>query len=169
MTTVNLGGYSDGWQDPANPIDLSGISNDGAWDLGTSGFISVLCHVASAPPPPGSYYRVDFQVYVVAYRGITSLPSMDTVGVTVLDPEYSQSTVGPDPGFPGATWEGSVWTGYVDQLGAGDLTFAIRAPVNNTSVVDTMEVFTKLTLVPEPTAPLLFAMSIMGWVLLRRR
>jgi len=169
MTTITLGSFSDGWQDPASPYDLTGVESDGAWDLGIAGNINVSCTVGAAPPPPGAYYRVDFQVYVVAYRGITALPLFNSPGFTPFDLVRTQSTVAPDPEFPGATWEGLKWTGYFDNVTTNNIGFSIRAPSNNVSVIDNMEVFTKLTLIPEPSTMLLFVLSTFGWAIRRRR
>lgn len=167
--TIVLGNFSDGYQDPGNSIDLNGVNNDGAWDLGISGTITVQLNGAPAPPPPGSYYRFYFEVYVVSYQGITALPLFEAVGLTPVDPVRQQSLVAPDPLFPSATWEGITWTGYFDNVLTNDLTFRIKAPSNNTSVVDSLEVFTHYTLVPEPSATLFVLGATIGWASRRRR
>jgi hypothetical protein len=169
ITTITLGGFADGWQDPANPIELSGVLANGAWDLGTAGAITAQCRVAANAPLPGSYYRIDFMVYAVAYRGITALPLFDSLGLTGRDLVLTQTTVAEDPIFPGATWEGRTWTGYFDHVTTNIVGFAIKSPANNTSVIDTYEIFTKATLVPEPSAILLWFMPVAAWSLRRRR
>lgn len=169
MITVNLGGFSDGWQDPANPIELSGVVANGAWDLGTAGAVTVQCQVGATPPAQGAYFHIDFQVYVVAYRGITSLPSFESPGFTALNLSLAQTTVAQDPQFPGATWEGRTWAGSFDQVTTNTIMFAIRAPGNNTAVIDTYEVFTRATLIPEPSAIFMLTLPVIGWSLRRRR
>lgn len=174
MATVVLGSFSDGWQEPGNlpwPAvnDLNGINNDGAWDIGVAGAITVQCKVAANPPPPGMFYRIDFQVYVVAYRGITALPNFDSQGLMAEDLALTQSTVGPDPFFPGATWEGRKWTGSFNNVSTNVVSFGITAPTINITVVDTMEVFTRATLVPEPSVCGLWMMAVSALIWRRRR
>jgi hypothetical protein len=169
QATVTLGGFADGWQDPANPLELSGVLADGAWDLGMGGTITVSCQVAANPPEAGMFYRVDFEVYAVAYDGITALPVLGTAGLLPKGLVLTQTTVAADPMFPGATWEGLQWTGYFEDLTIDTLAFTLEAPADNTSVVDTLEVFTKVTIVPEPSVAALLVVPALGWVLRRRR
>ena len=65
--TVTLGQFAAGWQRP-NTYDLSGVDNDGAWDLGKAGSISVTVPFAQTVPLAGMNFSVDFQVYSVDYR-----------------------------------------------------------------------------------------------------
>lgn len=167
--TVAVGGFSDGWQDPASEFDLTGVLEDGAWDLGIAGTITVMLEAAQDPPPPGTFYRIDFQVYAVSYLGITALPTLDTLGLTAGDLTITQSFVAVDPLFPGASWQGLTWTGFYDNMDTNLISFAVKAPFNNTSVVDTYEVFTRVTLVPEPSSALMFMASLMAWTLRRSR
>jgi len=169
VASVTLGEFSDGWQDPESEFDLTGVLEDGAWDLGKAGAITVMLKVAEDPPEPGTFYRVQFQVYVVAYLGITALPGLDTLGLTAGDLTFSQSFVANDPLFGGATWQGLQWTGYYDNVTTNQIGFAVKAPANNTSVVDTYEVFTQVTLVPEPSAALMVFASFLAWSLRRSR
>lgn len=171
MPTVSiaLGGFSSGWQDSSDPLALSGVDEDGAWDLGTAGILSILSKIATSPPDPGAFYQVEFQVFVVAYRGITSLPLFSTPGNTPEGLGFSQFTVAPDPKFFGATWEGMVWTGLIDNITGNEVPFAITAPTNNLSVVDTVEIFTKVTLVPEPSGVVWFVLAAAGWASRRHR
>ena len=165
---ITLGSFADGWQDPGDPIDLSGVNADGAWDLGVSGRFSVSAPVVPAAPAPGQFYRVDFQVYAVGYSGITALPNFSITGVTPAGLNMTTAVVAADPMFPGASWNSRTWTGYFDTVSPGAFTFNIAAPASNTSVVDTVEVFTRLTLVPEPGTPAL-ALLAWGWLMRRRR
>lgn len=169
VATVATGDFSDGWQDPLAPFDLAGVADDGAWDLGTAGAITVMLEVAEDPPEPGTFYRIQFQVYAVAYLGITGLPGLDTMGLTAEDLTLSQSLVATDPQFPGATWQGLKWTGTFDNVTTNQVAFAVKAPGNNISVVDTFEVFTQVTLVPEPSSSLMILASFLAWSLRRSR
>lgn len=167
--TVVLGTFSDGWQDPVAPYDLAGVNDDGAWDLGKAGSISVTCPIAPLAAAPGTTYRVDFEVYSVAYFGITALPLFDSLGLTTNDLIYTQTTVANDPQFPGASWQGLKWTGYFTNQTSNTISFLIKAPANNTAVVDTFEVFTRMTLIPEPSAFLLVLAPAAAWSARRRR
>lgn len=164
---ITLGSFSDGWQDPAEPVDLSGVDADGSWDLGLAGNFAVSAPYAPAAPAPGFYYRVDFQVYAVGYRGITALPNFSLTGATPSGLSMTQAFVANDPLFGGATWESRTWTGYFDTTTAPPVAFTISAPANNTSVIDTIEVFTRITLIPEPGSTALCLAA--GLLLLRRR
>jgi hypothetical protein len=169
VATVTTGGFSDGWQDPLAPFDLAGVADDGAWDLGTAGAISVILEVAENPPEPGTFYRIEFQVYAVAYFGITALPGLETIGLTPENLTVSQTLVATDPGFPGASWQGLKWTGSFDNVTTNQASFALKAPSDNISVVDTFEVFTQVTVVPEPSAALMMLTSLLAWSLRRSR
>ena len=168
-SSVTLGGFATGWQNPASPTDLSGVAEDGAWDIGTAGTITVMLKVAEDPPETGTFYRIQFQVYAVAYLGITGLPGLDTMGLSAEDLTLSQSLVAVDPQFPGATWQGLKWTGTFDNVTTNQVAFAVKAPGNNISVVDTFEVFTQVTLVPEPSSVLMILASLFAWSLRRSR
>lgn len=169
VATVVLGTFSDGWQDPLAPYDLAGVDDDGAWDLGKGGTINLTFQIAPFAAAPGTTYRVDFQVYTVAYYGITALPSLDTLGLSANDLTLTQNTVANDPLFPGATWQGLKWTGYFENQTSSTISFQIKAPANNTSVVDTFEVFTLVTVIPEPSAFLLILTPAAAWAARRRR
>lgn len=169
VANVTLGNFTSGWQDPAGQYTNPGADGDGAWDLGVSGFIDINVPIATAPAAPGSYYQVDFQVWVVAYKGITALPLFETIGLSAEDLASSEVLVAPDPEFPGATWQGLTWTGYFDNLTQDDVTIRIKAPSNNISVIDTVEVFTLTTLVPEPSSILLLLPAAVAVALRRRR
>jgi len=153
--SITLGSFNTGWQDPLGQFTNPGADGDGAWDLGIAGFIDVQVPVAPAPADPGTHYRVDFQVWAVAYQGITALPAFSAVGLSAEDLASNQHLVAIDPEFPGASWQGITWTGYFDDVTTDHITFRIQAPSNNISVIDTYEVFTLTTLVPEPSASLL--------------
>lgn len=166
---ITLGSFSDGWQDPNDPIDLTGVDADGAWDLGRSGKIAIAAPAAPSDAAPGFYYRVDFQVYAVGYRGISALPSFSMDSIVPQNLSMSSATVANDPLFPGASWDSRTWTGEFYTTSAAPVVFNITAPANNTSVVDTVEVFTRFTLIPEPGTALLAGLSAVFCFLRRKR
>ncbi len=167
--TVVTGPFSDDWQDPDATYDLAGVNDDGAWDLGKTGTITIVLPFTQFAASPGVTYRVDFEVYTVAYLGISALPLFTSPGQTASALTLSQNTVATDPLFPGATWQGLNWTGYFENLTSNTITFAIKAPANNTSVVDSIEVFTHVTVIPEPSAFLLVILPAAAWIGRRRR
>ena len=117
--------------------------SDGAWDIGKSGSIAVSCKVATAAP--ANTYRIDFQIYAVAYKGVFVMPSLECPGLTPQNLMLIQTMVATDPKFPGATWEGLKWTGYFDNVTTDTVNFVIKSPVNGMSLIDTYEIFTKVT------------------------
>ncbi len=152
VAVITLGDLADGWQQPADPIALSGVAYDGAWDLGNQGYISVTVPFAPSAPLAGMYYDVKYQVYAVAYHGITPLPVLDTPGMAVAGLTTQSGTVALDPWFPGATWDFQQWNGSIEHLAATTLTFDLKVPPpvaplyrGTTSVVDTYEIFTQYT------------------------
>jgi autotransporter-associated beta strand protein len=152
VAVITLGDLADGWQQPADPIALSGVAYDGAWDLGNQGYISVTVPFAPSAPLAGMYYDVKYQVYAVAYHGITPLPVLDTPGMAVAGLTTQSGTVALDPWFPGAAWDFQQWNGSIEHLAATTLTFDLKVPPpvaplyrGTTSVVDTYEIFTQYT------------------------
>jgi hypothetical protein len=150
--------FASGWQDPSSASALSGVASDGAWDVGREGTFTVDVPFSPGAPPAGSYYRVDFHVHVVAYQlaGISAVPDLVDGGMTVHDPSFDQITIAPDPEFAAAKWEGLTWAGYFDGVtDPSPISFQIKAPASTLSVLDTVEVFTRYSLIPEPSVPLL--------------
>lgn len=163
---ISLGTLASGWRDPANPNAISGVNSDGAWDLGSSGSITITVPIADAPASLDTHYSVAFQVLVVAYQDmLTPLPVLGTPGVTVSDLSEAQTTVATEPPF--STWEEITWSGTIDEVTADTITFVIRNPDQFTSVVDSCEIFTSTVVVPEPSSPLLALLT--GITLLTRR
>ena len=162
--TVAVGSFSTGWQNPATPFTLPGVEADGAWDLGVSGTMTLMVPFAPAAPGPGQSYRVDFLVYMVGYDGPTSLPTLTTPGLAVTDLTSSDALVLADP--PGA-WRSRTWMGTAENVTGNFATFQLNAPSNG-SVVDTYEIHTRFTLVPEPSVAA-GMLVVSGLTLLRRR
>jgi hypothetical protein len=169
IVTITLGGFNDGWQNPSNPIQLSGVASDGAWDLGTSGKISMQVPINSVPLAPGNFYLVDFQIYAVGYRNPTVLPGFDVTTYTPAGVTLSTGTVAVDTIFPGSSWDFRTWTGQLNGVSGNTVTFNLTSPANNTAVIDSYEVFTRFTLVPEPGGSVLLILPALGWISLRRR
>jgi hypothetical protein len=172
LTTITLGQFNAGYQQPGLPpavIDLNGIDNDGAWDIGIAGTILSQITFAPAAPVPGTYYRVDFQVYTVAYGSPYGPLEFDGQGLTAVDSAMSSIPVANDPLFPGGVWNGQTFTGYFDNVTTNTLIFGVKATSNNTANIDTYEVITRYTLVPEPSAAVMLLGSVLLLASRRRR
>jgi hypothetical protein len=158
VATVTLGALNNGWQDPQVDWDNTGVLKDGAWDIGTAGSIKVSCKVAASAP--ATVYRIDFQIYAVAYKisPFFVVPSFECPGLTPKSLTLTQTTVATDPEFPGATWEGLKWTGYFDNVTTDTVNFFIKSPIGGISVslIDSYEVFTKMT---DPSAYATWALA----------
>jgi hypothetical protein len=166
---VTVGAFSSGWQDPLAPFSLSGITNNGAWDLGRFGTINVTLPIASAPPDPGFTYTVDFDIYAIFYLSSPiASPTLETFGNVPSNLVRTQTFEADDPGFPGATWQRVRWTGSFQAQTATSLQIGITGAFFG-SVIDDMGLFTRTTAIPEPSAALLICFSAIGLVVRRRR
>jgi hypothetical protein len=171
VATVTQGQFASVWQDPSDPIAQSGATSDGAWDLGVAGDITVQFDAAADPAPPDSFYRIYFHVYSIGYQdsGFVALPTFEVVGLTPNDLVQSQALV-LDKGF-GASYQGLLWTGYLDNLQTNALTFRLNASSVSLTVADSFEIFTRteVILVPEPSTSFLMLVPAFAWVARRRR
>ncbi len=164
--TVNTGFAASGWQDPEGAFTSPGIDDDGAWDLGNQGFIEISLPVAALAAEPGTSYKIDFLVYVSGMVTPTALPALEAVGLTPQD-LTDQTATGPSDGAL-SRWDNRTWTGYFDGVTDNTVTFRIQAPTNG-SVIDTFEVYTNVTVVPEPSIALLGLLAGVPVMLRRRR
>ena len=166
VLTVNTGIASSGWQNPAEEFTSPGVDGDGAWDLGNGGVISFSLPVAAAAASLGTTYRIDFVVYAVSFIVPNSLPTLSAVGLAPQDQVISNATVKDAP--PLSRWDSRTWTGYYQGVTSNSVTFNITAPTNG-STIDTFEVYTRLTVVPEPSSALLAMLAGAAGCLRRRR
>lgn len=163
--SIHPGTGSAGWQDPAGEFTSPGINDDGAWDLANSGYIDITLPIAAGAASPGTEYRIDFVIYVTGLAGIVSLPALDDLGLSEHDLVVQNST-GPTDGL--GRWDSRTWTGYYDGINSNSITLRIQAPPGG-SVIDTLEIYTNLTVVPEPSAALLTVAAGLAGCLRRRR
>jgi hypothetical protein len=126
-------------------------------------------NAAADPAPAGSFYRTYFHVYSIAYQdsGFVELPSFEILGLTPTDLVETQTLV-LNKGF-GATYQGLLWTGYIDNLTSNALTFRLNAHPQSLTVADSFEIFTNYQLVPEPSTTLLLIAPALLWSIRRRR
>lgn len=178
VTTVNLGGFNDGWQEP-NTIDQSGADidpgtpgrqTDGAWDLGVAGSIQSEINIAPSAPLSGMFYEVKFQVYAIALDSLQRLPELEVVGHTAGDLTRSEVAVD-GPTTLSGYWKGITWTGTLQNVNTDQLTFSFNVPtdVDSTSIIDSYEIFTSYTVVPEPSTSMMLLGSALVLVSRRKR
>lgn len=173
VSQVILGDFAAGYQSPADEFATNGVDKDGAWDLGVAGSFSMACKIAASAPAPGETYRVDFLIYAVYYLDspIIVAPQLDTLGLTAQDLVVTSQQVGHDGFRP---YIGKTWTGYFDGVTSDGVGVAVRVPTVSsgpkpTTVLDTFEVFTRVTVVPEPAVPLLVGLTCLVWLPRRKR
>ena len=107
--TVTPGFASSGWQDPGQEFTSPGVAEDGAWDLGNGGVISISLPIAAAAASSGTTYRIDFVIYAVSYIVPNSLPVLSAVGLSPQDLVIQDATVEQAP--PLSRWDSRTWTG----------------------------------------------------------
>lgn len=161
-------GVGVGWQDP-NEISIQ--REGGAWDLGPDGSITVSVPFAppSEPLDPGYSYTVNVFVQVVyePTPGFYNIPdiimSAGTISETATDPFFA-----PDGYF---WWGLLTGQGTVEGLQTNVLTFLIDATGSTGSLVDTVEIYTRYEIIPEPhtVAFALGGFALLATVLFRRR
>lgn len=139
-------GFGSGWQDP----DDDGVTREdsgGAWELGPNGDITVSVPFADELSE-GFSYDVDFFVNIVYATGFYGPPSP---GIESHTPD--SETVSVQPGFDTAgpvSWDLMVWEGTLTDVQTNTLSFVADSTGEFGSLVDTYEVYTDFTLVPEP-------------------
>jgi len=161
-------GVGTGWQDP----DQISIQRDGgAWDLGPDGSITVS--VPFAPPTaqlePGYRYLVNLFVQVVyePTPGFYHLPDIILSTMSVVE-----SSTNPMFAQDGFFWWGLL-TGEstFETLTSNSVTVLIDATGSTGSLVDTVVIYTRYEVIPEPhtVAFALGCVALLTVMLVRRR
>lgn len=164
--TVLPGGAATGWQDPNEEFTSPGVDSDGAWDLGNGGSISFSLPVAAAAAAVGTTYRIDFVIYMVGLVTPNVLPTLSAVNLAPQDLGIVDAQVQAPVAL--SRWDSRTWTGYYEGVTTRDITLNFTAPTNG-STVDTFEVYTRVTVVPEPSTSLLALAAGLAGCLRRRR
>ena len=171
---ITVGPNSGGYNDASDPIALSGNDADGAWALDRFAgdpFVGIEVTVPFEAPALGSLFTLEFQAYTVVYSfpGIAENPNFSATGHTIRNATFMQETVAADPGFPGASYVGLTYTGFIDNVSPADgpITFQFATEEASAVITDRTEVFTRATAVPEPSSALLALGGLA--VLFRRR
>lgn len=164
ITVVPYIGVGTGYQDPSDPLDIHRV--DGAWDLGPDGSIAIDVPVAPTPGA-GESYIVDVVVSVV-YEPTAGLYNVPDI---IYTPSSIASTT------EKSDWEADgffFWGLKTSETTIGNVpTELINVLVDATgdtgSLIDTVEVHTRYTLVPEPQVYALFlGVGALGLILVRR-
>jgi MYXO-CTERM domain-containing protein len=158
---VDIGFFGNGWENPVDlPISNPGYDGDGAWDIGagSDGSITFQVPVAAAPPLPGQFYVVDLLVYVVAFKDLQQLPVASVLGLAPGDVVLEDSSVlSSRP--PAGTWNELTWSAVLSGYSNSSITAVLMPPAGAVSVIDRVEIYTRVQVVPEPTTAGLAVLS----------
>lgn len=169
---VDVGQFGNGWENPADvPISNPGHDVDGSWDfgMGSDGSLTFSIPVAPADAGIGQSYRIDLMIYAHVFVSLTEVPLPSVLGLASGDIELENQGVLSTFGQTGATWQYRTWTATIEDYTSGAITMALTAPSGDVSAVDRVEIYTRYTLVPEPTVPMLAVIPLAAWCLRRRR
>ncbi len=135
-----------GWQDPNNPFALSGVSEDGAWDLGPGGSIALTIPYVPPELPATGVERLDIYARVVAYQNPMALPQVDVPGLELEEIEETIVLLQPD--VIGRYME-IQWTARAADLVADSFTLLLQA-TSQGGLVDSVEIHTRFHPAAEP-------------------
>lgn len=169
--SVDVGFFGNGWENPADlPLSNPGHDGDGAWDVGagSDGSITFQVPVAPGSPGPGLSYRLDIMIYAIAYRDLQQLPVASVVGLAPGDLVLTSSNI-LSTRLPAGTWRELTWQGVKENHGTGAITVALTPPSGAVSVIDRVEIYTRFTVVPEPSSFLLSLVAAVVFCSRRRR
>lgn len=151
-----------GWMDPAEPFHLT-RNGTGAWDLGQNGLISIVVPVSEGGA--GSVHAIDLFMHVVWYQGPMGVPEYGVDGLSPSHENSVDSLLQADG--PGA-WYQTVWEAGFDNVTENELTLEIQAPWNG-AVVESIAIYTRSTVIPEPSSLLLAGVAVGGFSILGRK
>jgi hypothetical protein len=137
-----------GWQDPASPFAISGVSEDGAWDLGPGGSIALTIPYVSPEVLAVGGERLDIYARVVAYQNPLALPEVEVPGSVLEDVTETIALLQPD--ILGQHME-IQWTARATDMAATTVTLLIGAKSQG-GLVDSVEIHTRFHPVSVPSA-----------------
>lgn len=158
-------GVGTGWQDP-DPDVFSINREDGAWDLGPEGFITVDIPFGLPLPSPAHFYQVEVFIGVVYddFYGLPALSLSPSASITqTLDSSWELES-----GF--FKWGLITASATIESVFAEHFSISIISTGDFGSLIDTVEIHTRYTLIPEPRVyALLTGLVVLGVVLFSRR
>lgn len=169
--SVDVGFFGNGWENPADlPISNPGFDGDGAWDVGAGndGSITFQVPVAPSAPDPGTSYRLDIMIYVIAYKDLQELPVPSVLGLAPGDLDLTSSNIlSTRP--PAGSWRELTWQAVKNNHTTDSITMALTPPTGDVSVIDRVEIYTRFVAVPEPSSFALSLLAALAFCTRRRR
>lgn len=168
MSITNIrtpGDVGIGYLDPDDPFQPT--RDGGAWDLGPQGFIVVNLPVAfPLPPLPGYFYEVDVFISIVYLSGLYSAPY---VYLTPSTPVVTSDSFFFQEGQTQNIWHVRTAEATLEMT-SNEVTILLDAAGPYGSLIDTIEIHTRYTLIPEPRVyALLTGLVVLGVVLFNSR
>jgi len=138
--------FGTGWQDPTAAFSTSGVNEDGAWDLGPEGTITVTLPFAPTLTDPGLSYRLEFHVRLVAYEipvalPVVTAPGLGLEGVSSSVVTVKQETLGR---YRAVTWTAAA------AVAQGNAVSLLFTATSQGALIDEIEVHTRYTVVGVP-------------------
>lgn len=133
--------FGSGWQDPSDPFSLSGVEEDGAWDLGPQGNITVSVPFAEEAPANGGSHQLEFFVRFVAYETPVALPVVEMPGGLVLEDEEMDTTIVKQEDL--GRYVATTWSAVTDVADANETTFVFAA-TDDGALIDLLDIHTRL-------------------------
>lgn len=143
-----------GWQDPQRQFTTPGVNEDGAWDIGPGGTITLGLPFAPPLGDPGLSYRIEFHVRLVAYEIPVAMPVITAPGLQLENVTSSVVTVKQDTL---GRYREVTWTAAAD-VPAGNSASLLFTATSQGAVIDDIDVYTRYTVVGEPLH------SFSGWI-----
>jgi hypothetical protein len=161
ITVVPFIGVGTGYQDP-NEFSVTRV--DGAWDLGPDGSIAVDVPIGPAVGI-GPGYILDYFISVVYEGGLYSVPDTFftpvSIANTTVNPTFEQDGI--------YRWHLLTAEGTISEVPTNLLQVLFDATGSNGSIVDTVEIHTRYTIIPEAGFYSLgLGLGTLGLILFRR-
>lgn len=173
-SSVTVGFFGNGWEDPSGAFSNPGHEGDGAWDVGpaldlsTEGMITFDVPVAPGPAGAGSLYRIDLVFYAIAYKDLAKIPEFSVAGLSSGDIQLESSGIlSTQP--PAGTWEDRTWSAVFEGYAGDTISMALTPPSGSVSSIDRVEILTRYTAIPEPSVTMLILGPMVMLGLRRRR
>ena len=171
VTVIPEGAFGEGWQDPDGD-GLARDNNGGTWDVGPEGSILVsvpIGEITNGGSFPG--FNVEFLVNVIGLQGdpFAALPVLSFPGQADVSESQVSEGIVEAAGIAG-NWTYRSWSGgAVQGVQQETLNFLISSVPDPTSLIDSIEIYTNATVIPEPRVYALFFGLAVGFLVVARR